>query len=145
MSTSEIAKVMMTLSGIAYTVPDQSFLDELFCGPANPRKSEIIRELYRAKLTKDWRLVWGPTYTETFDNMMFIVKHVETGDLALVLRGTVFDSLKSWCEDVATDQKRFDDYTGNQETWVANGFYDGFNLMLQSKSSGVEELSLIHI
>lgn len=139
MSTSEIAKVMMTLSGIAYTVPDQSFLDELFCGPANPRKSEIIRELYRAKLTKDWRLVWGPTYTETFDNLMFIVRHGDTGDLALVLRGTVFDSLKSWCEDIATDQQRFDTYTGNQETWVANGFYDGFCGMLRSRSSGVAE------
>lgn len=139
MTVSGTAKTMMTLSGIAYTVPDQSFLDELFCGPANPRKSEIIRELHRAKLTRDWRLVWGPTYTETFDNMMFIVQHGATGDLALVLRGTVFDSLKSWCEDVATDQKRFDAYTGGQETWVDNGFYDGFNLMLQSKSSGIAE------
>lgn len=139
MPATEIAQTMMTLAGIAYTVPDQSFIAEIFCGPANPRKSEIIRELHRAKLTRDWRLVWGPTYTPEFDNMMFIVKHDGTGDLALVLRGTVFDSLKSWCEDVATDQKRFDTYTDGKETWVANGFFDGFNRMLQSTSSGEAE------
>ena len=139
MPATEIAKTMMTLAGISYIAPDQSLISEIFCGPANPRKSEIIRELHRARLTRDWALVWGPTYTPEFDNMMFIVQHGTTGDLALILRGTVFDSLKSWSEDVATDQKRFDVYTDGKETWVANGFYDGFIRMLQSTSSGVAE------
>ena len=136
-----IPQIMMTLAAIAYTEPSESWWRVLLCGQRNPTAKELEVNLATPSYATQgkWKLVWGPAESPDFDNMMFVTRQDGTANYALVLRGTVFDDLESWKEDIATDQKRFDAYTGNQESWVANGFFDGFNLMLQSTSSGPAE------
>lgn len=133
-----IPQIMMTLAAIAYTEPSEKWWQVLFCGQKNPTAEQLETNLATPSYATngDWKLVWGPADSPDFDNMMFVTRQSGTDTYALVLRGTVFDDLASWKEDLATDQKRFNAYTNDEETWVANGFFDGFNLMLQATSRG---------
>lgn len=133
-----IPQVMMTLAALAYTGDERSLWQEVFEGPSNPSAAELSAALSTKDIATDqkWELAWGPAIVASFDNMMFVAQQRDTQTYALVLRGTVGTSMVSWLEDVPTDQKRFDAYTQGQETWVSNGFFDGFTLMQQAPSTG---------
>ncbi|WP_147124476.1 lipase family protein [Shimia ponticola] len=45
-----------------------------------------------------WQRLWGPV-TLYDDNLVFVAQNT-AGDIAIVLRGTVYDDLKSWYEDL---------------------------------------------
>lgn len=136
-----IPQIMMTLAGLAYTDAERSIWEEIFCGLRNPNAEELSAALTPKNYATqgEWNLVWGPANNSDFDNMLFVTQQSGTQNYAVVLRGTVATSLESWVEDVATDQKQFTEYTAGTESWVANGFYDGFNLMLSSTSTGPAE------
>lgn len=129
MTFSLLSQQMMTLSAISYVSPGEG---------RNPSESEIVAQLDCACYATegDWNLAWGPAFDSAYDNMMCVVRQGGTDTYALVLRGTVFDSLRSWLADVPTGQVDFSKYTGGQESWVSNGFYDAFIDMLKATSGG---------
>lgn len=91
------AQIMMTLCAISYVGEGeeiaairQKIADEL----AKPRYATQAQ----------WDLVWGPACTPDIDsdNLAFVVRQKGRDGFAIVLRGTVFNSVESWIEDVPT-------------------------------------------
>ena len=88
---------MMTLCAISYADEGEHI--------------SVIKEKFQAELSKEhyategkWEIVWGPARTGegTGDNLIYIAKSTEAAEFAVVLRGTVWNSLKSWIEDIPT-------------------------------------------
>ncbi len=124
---------MMTLCAISYVAEGQTISQ--------------IKESIEAELAKPsyatggkWQLVWGPAKTpdKQGDNLVYIAGDKDSGKLAIVLRGTVSDSLESWLEDLPTALDLYP-WGGATPIKVSNHFLDAINdiVMLRDPTTEV--------
>ena len=84
---------------VAITLCSLTYLDE---DDLHPEVQKATIEQYLAyddlPMGGKWALVWGPASFEL--NLWYIAQHVDTGNLALVIRGTVMSSLAAKLGDI---------------------------------------------
>jgi hypothetical protein len=97
-----VAKIMMTLCGIAYWAKNSNI------------KAGIAGELANTSYSTSgqWSLVWGPVITAKTDNLIYVVRLQQTQVYAIVLRGTV-EAYGSIVEDIPTGQIDFSQYSAS--------------------------------
>lgn len=104
-----VARVMMTLSGIAY-VDDTDQTQSAI-------KNQIITQLANPSYAThaNWSLAWGPVLFSGTDNLCYVAQYQPTSGnvpvYAIILRGTAPDFASAW-EDIPTSQADFSAFAG---------------------------------
>ncbi len=111
----------VTLAAIANAAVDESLAKV---------KAAILVELAKPAYDTQgkWSLVWGPVFGTRESNMVYVARNRDTGNLSVVLRGTVMTVTSFW-EDVPTSQS-ICPYTTGAKTRVSTHFLEAVQGML---------------
>lgn len=88
---------------VAITLCSLTYIDEEYDDQPQVQKNMIERYLTYADLPMGgrWKLVWGPANLKL--NLWYIVHNMDTGNLAVVMRGTLMSSMIAKLGDIMVD------------------------------------------
>lgn len=110
---AKFAGVLMTFAALAY-------VDEEVSGVTY---ADLTKELDSGKLAanSDWRVVWGPA--NHGGNLAYVVRDTTNKTLAVVLRGSDFDFVTNYIEDVNFRQRQPALFPSNSKAKVSVGIH----------------------